>query len=220
MNPTSTPGHGTGRRPYQSPVRQQQAEQTRRRILDTARELFRTTGYAGTTIEAIASGCGVAVPTVYAAFGSKRLLLAELVRRLKDEVDVPARARALMDNDDPRQQLRDAARLSREFAEAAWDVVEVLRASSKSDAELSGLYDEVEGARLRDQRAIVDALRRGGRLTPGLSTSAATDLFWAISATDLYRLLVVERGWSARRYERWLADTLAGTLLAPRESGP
>jgi TetR/AcrR family transcriptional regulator, regulator of cefoperazone and chloramphenicol sensitivity len=65
------------RRPYHSPTRQRQAEDTRRRILDAARALFREAGYAGTTLDAIAAAAGVSPKTV-SAFGSKRGLLAAL----------------------------------------------------------------------------------------------------------------------------------------------
>src|SRR6202045_3629252 len=50
-----------------------------RRILDAARRLFVKRAYVATTIEAIAGEAGVAVPTVYLAFGTKRALLAELL---------------------------------------------------------------------------------------------------------------------------------------------
>jgi hypothetical protein len=42
------------KRSYHSRVRQRQAEETRRRILTAARELFESRGYAATTLEAIA----------------------------------------------------------------------------------------------------------------------------------------------------------------------
>src|SRR4051794_40300171 len=40
-------------RPYHSPIRQQQADETRRRILDAARRLLLERGYDGTTIESV-----------------------------------------------------------------------------------------------------------------------------------------------------------------------
>src|SRR5260370_31418360 len=58
--------------------RQRQALATRALILDTARQLFRDRGYAGTTIEAIAAGAGVAVNTIYASFGTKRSILTAI----------------------------------------------------------------------------------------------------------------------------------------------
>src|SRR5215469_12440051 len=69
----------TSRRPYHSPTRRRQAEQTRARILAAARDLFRSAGYATTTIDAIASLAQVSAKTVEAAFGSKRGVLAALV---------------------------------------------------------------------------------------------------------------------------------------------
>ena len=59
--------------------RRPKAQATRRRIRDAARRLFVERGYVATTIEAIAGEAGVAVPTVYLAFGTKRALLAELL---------------------------------------------------------------------------------------------------------------------------------------------
>src|SRR5918911_2787030 len=67
------------RRPYHSPQRQRQAQTTRRQIVDAAGRLFSRHGYFGTTMEAIAREAGVADPTVYAAFGSKRAILSALI---------------------------------------------------------------------------------------------------------------------------------------------
>ena len=57
------------------------AASTRLRSAEVARGLFAKRGYAETTIEAIANGAGVAVPTVYAAFQSKRGVLGALLKR-------------------------------------------------------------------------------------------------------------------------------------------
>src|SRR6266540_1221836 len=68
--PPPPPTAGSTRTP-----RRPKAQATRRRILDAARGLFVERGYVATTIEAIAAEAGVAVPTVYLAFGTKRGLL-------------------------------------------------------------------------------------------------------------------------------------------------
>jgi hypothetical protein len=36
---------------------------------------------------------------------------------------------------------------------------------------------------------------------------------------DLFRLLVTDRGWTQKRYERWLAKTLIDQLLPPSATG-
>src|SRR5260370_324577 len=70
---------GEEKRPYHSRVRQRQAEETRRRILEVARSLFESQGYAATTLEAIAELAEVSPKTIAAVFGSKRALLAEVI---------------------------------------------------------------------------------------------------------------------------------------------
>src|SRR5690349_16921128 len=63
-------------RKYDSTRRQAQARQTRLQIAEAARTLFFERGYAGTSIEAIAEGAGVAPETIYATFKNKRNILS------------------------------------------------------------------------------------------------------------------------------------------------
>ena len=49
----------------------------------------------------------------------------------------------------------------------------------------------------------------------GLGPDKAADLFWALSSPHLYRMLVVECGWSPSDYRDWLAARLRDELLAP-----
>ena len=56
-------------------------------------------------------------------------------------------------------------------------------------------------------KAVV-AQRRGG---PALDE--ALDITLALTLPEVYRTLVVERGWSPSRYETWLAESLAAQLL-------
>src|SRR5579872_2562738 len=77
------------KRTYYSHVRQRQAKETRRRILQAARSQFESCGYAATTIDAIAEIADVSPKTIAAAFGSKRALLAEVIN--PEDFSPPAR---------------------------------------------------------------------------------------------------------------------------------
>lgn len=66
-----------GPRTYRSELRADQAEETRRRILDALVEVM-VGGIATVTIPAVARQAGVSVPTVYRHFRSKRDLFAAL----------------------------------------------------------------------------------------------------------------------------------------------
>ncbi|MBP3044769.1 TetR family transcriptional regulator [Arthrobacter jiangjiafuii] len=61
------------------------SEQTRRLLLETALELFRSQGYAKTTMRSIAEAAEVSVGNAYYYFRSKDELVAELYRFLQDE---------------------------------------------------------------------------------------------------------------------------------------
>jgi AcrR family transcriptional regulator len=62
-------------RTYSSTLRADQARQTRRRIVDAAAELFAEYGYAGTTIDAVATAAGVSRKTVFDSVGGKAQLM-------------------------------------------------------------------------------------------------------------------------------------------------
>jgi hypothetical protein len=43
----------------------------------------------------------------------------------------------------------------------------------------------------------------------------AADLIHALMSPEMYRLLVLDRGWKPDRYTRWLTTTVVGQLLPP-----
>ena len=59
------------------------------------------------------------------------------------------------------------------------------------------------------------SLRRAKRLHQELSYRTARDILWTLMGSDVYRMLVRERGWSSQKYQDWLADTLVRSLLSP-----
>ena len=66
------------KRQYNTTRRQEQARETRLRIIRAAHEHFVAQGYGRTTIAEIAASAGVSVETVYAAFRNKPTLLRQV----------------------------------------------------------------------------------------------------------------------------------------------
>ncbi len=52
-------------------------------------------------------------------------------------------------------------------------------------------------------------------LIRGLSIAKAHDILWAFTGRDMYRMLVMEQGWTSDEYESWLAQLLIKMLLEP-----
>jgi AcrR family transcriptional regulator len=209
----------TGGRVYRSPVRQRQATETRRRIVEATRQLLETEGYAGMTIEAVARQAEVSVQTVYAVFGSKTGILAELLNEATFGADYEDTVQRTLEERDPETRLRGAARIARKIHDAHRTGFDLLRGAGVVAPELARLEQERERMRYERQEQMITFLRDAKRLRAELSYRTARDIFWALTGSDLYRMLVRERGWSSQKYQDWLADTLVRSLLSPLESG-
>lgn len=208
-------------RKYESPRRDEQARETRRRLLDAAYRLFLEQGYSAATIPAIAEEAGVAVPTVYWVFGSKRALLMELVSHtfVGDDGRIPLAQQpwwqAILVEADPATMLERAADLSLRVLERTAGVFEVLRGAATADPEIATYVRETSDRRRQDMQSLAHALLTTGGLRPELTEEEAADLLWTMSAPDWYRMLVVERGWSPEQFKAWLLGSLTSFLLAP-----
>ena len=212
---------GKRRRTYQSPTRAARAQATRRAILDSARRLFADRGYAATTMPAIAVEAGVAVQTVYAVFGRKRNILFALLDQMPLDADLSGfQARLATASGDPRSQLREAVAFSARMYGGTSDVTELARTIGGSDQDLADLWREGEQRRYDAESGLVADWHARGLLRPELSASEATDILWALSGPDTFRLLVRERAWTTDQYRDWLAAALERELLADQAHRP
>jgi len=204
------------KRPYHSRARQRQAEETRRCILEAARELFESCGYAVTTLEAIAEQALVSPKTIAAVFGSKRALLAEVINPEAFSTHVRQLIEELRALEDPSRQLSLVAQITRQAYEPLVTSLELLRTARAVAPELADVTRQIEARRRQNQARLIASLREQEALRPGLSLEEATDVLWALTSYDLYRMLVVEQRWEPERYETWLAQLLVQHLLASR----
>ncbi len=207
------------RRRYHSPARRRQAEQTSLRIIAAARDLFRTEGYAATTMESIASSAGVSVKTVEGVFGSKRGLLAAVVDPLASggpPRDLVEKVRAAPD---PQYRLRLVAALTRSAYEASGPEFELMRGAATIAPEIDAVVQLVESRRRANQARLITYLQDQLVLRQDLEPDEAVDIVWALTSYDMYRALVGERKWPPGRYQDWLASTLAESLLEAGAEG-
>jgi AcrR family transcriptional regulator len=209
-------------RPYSSPLRREQAAETRRKILHSAQELFERDGYAATSMAAIATAAGVSLKTVYLAFETKSGLLRALwhllLRGEHDSIPVGEQSwyRAVLDEPDPERQLRLNARNSLIVKTRAGAMLEVIHSAASADSEIGALWARIQTEFHDNQRAIVQSIADKRALAAGLDVAAAADILWALNHPTLYALLASERGWLPARYERWLGDVLCSQLLTRR----
>ncbi len=190
-------------------------------VVDAARTLFLERGYGATTIEAISALSDVPPATVYRLFSSKHGILKALldVSIVGDDETVPMpdrpQVRSLLGDPDPKQQLAGFAEVAAEVNGRTAPIYRILVSAAASDTDAAALLDELTRQRQEGQGHIARSLARAGALLPKLRERDAADLIHALMSPEVYRLLVIDRGWSAERYERWLTAILSDQLLPP-----
>lgn len=176
-------------------LRQRQAGDTRRRIVEATRQLLQREGYAGMTIEAIAQRAGVSVPSVYAIFKSKTGILIALLDQATFGPDYEEAVRQASSASDPETRLRLAGGVARQIRGAQSATFDLLRGAGVVAPELANLQQQRERLRYQKEEGMITFLRDSGKLRPGLSHKTALDIFWMLTGGDVYRMLVRERGW-------------------------
>ncbi len=206
-------------RSYDSSSRRARSEQTRQRIIDTARTVMLEYGYRATTIAEISGRAGVHVDTVYRLVGRKPVLLRELIEQAISGTDhpIPAKDRgyvaAIRAEPDPRRKLQTYAAASCAIHPRLAPLLAALRDASTTEPEAEQVWQQINERRATNMVELAEDLQRAGGLRPGLSVTEAADVIWATNSAELYLLLVNERGWSMDHYERWLGDTWIRLLL-------
>lgn len=201
------------KRVYHSETRELQAAQTRARILEAAKQLFQNKGFALVTIHDLAKAAEVSMPTVYAIFKSKRGVLQSLI----DDALPPERFAALvndsMQEKSPQKRLCMTAKLARQIYDAEQELMDMLRDASVVAPEFKELEYEREQRRYERQGEYVKEMVKGGYLSEGVTLQKARDILWSLTGRDIYRMFVIERGWTSDEYESWLSQTLRTALL-------
>lgn len=201
------------------PARGPRGRETRSRIIAAATRLFVRDGYLATTVGAIAAEAGVAVQSLYLAFGSKLGILAAVldVAIVGDEEPVELLEREWMQRvaaapDGPAAIAVFVAQL-RDVLGRTYPVYAVLQAAAASEA--GELLEENKRQRLAGVRAVATALSAKPGFAAGLAVERAGDLLYALASEEQYGLLVVERGWAPEAWEAWLRDLLAAICFPP-----
>ncbi|MGQ5608256.1 TetR/AcrR family transcriptional regulator [Streptomyces sp. EKS3.2] len=202
-------------RSYRSARREQSAAQTRQDILETARDLFITHGYAQVTMGQIARAAGVATKTLYASVGTKTELLHALLA-----VDVA---------DSKTTGLHDEVLRSRDLASAMTCLahgirgnterfaasIDLLHSSMASDDKARQVWEYVVAQYRQALRDIAQDLVALGVVAPRLDMDGAADRLWFCFGLSAWRSLVVDCGWSYDDAESLLARQAVSMLEDP-----
>jgi TetR/AcrR family transcriptional regulator, regulator of autoinduction and epiphytic fitness len=121
---------------------------------------------------------------------------------------------------DPRRQLRERLAFTVRFYAAGADLIHIARTVSGVEPDLREMWNEGQGRRHKAATALVQEWETAGVLAPGLTAQDASDLLWALSGPDVFRLIITDRHWSKRRFMERVAGMLDGVLFEPPPPPP
>jgi AcrR family transcriptional regulator len=189
--------------------------QTRRRVLEAARELFIDHGYAGTTVTAVADRAGVSPETIYLSLGGKRGLLEGVMEitgphesAAEDEAwwqmvaELPAAA----------ERLDRMVEYSCRILARTWPIHAIIRGAADKEAFAKELSQQLLDERLFLQTQRVRSFLSTD-LKAGLSVEAAGERYCALASPELFHLVTRQLGWTPEQHRSWLADLLRVELL-------
>ena len=199
--------------------RQEQAAATRQRILDSAYALFCELGFRATTMALIAEQAGVAVQTVYFTFRTKDALLQEV-----HDQTVLGRGTPVVPMEQPWYR---AAAAESDPVRATHLLVEGIGTILARVAPMLPVFQAVAADPAGEVYRNAEALRRPamyevagelllpkGDLRPGVDVGYAGDLLVVLLGPEIYRMYVLELGWSPGRWADWTAQVLLRELFA------
>jgi AcrR family transcriptional regulator len=198
-------------RRYESPLRAEQAEQTRRRIVDVGGRLLADRGWTGVSMRDVAREAKVSVETIYAQVGTK----ADLLKTAMDWA-IAGDAEPVAVADRPEFHRVGVGPVLQRLAAAG----ALMAGINSREALLSRAL--AHGA-LTDP--VLDEMLRSGWQTRHQTTRAGLAAFlereptprevdetYVLLGPETYLALVEERGWTNEQYAAWVADALARLL--------
>ena len=211
--------HSVKTRPYRSLLRTEQAAATRSSVLTAARELFTTTGYAGTTVADIARLAGVSVATVYTSVGRKPELLLAVHDMALGGGDEPVAAEgrdyvaAIRAAHGAREKLEVYAVALSERLPSVVPLAESLQVAAERDPACRAVQEGLDARRATNMVRMAVELRATGEVRPDLTDEEVAHLLWATNSAAFYRL-ATSGGRGPGDYAAMVLDLWTRTLLA------
>ena len=203
--------------PYVSPLREAQAAETRRRILESAASVFSASGYTGTSLAQIAREAGVSVETVKQHGPKAALLLAAFGFAFGGtEEDAPLHQRpsldgirALSDEEFLPGWLRFVAGANARVARLWPRLLE----AALVDAEAGERLRALQRNRALDMDSVIALLRERGMCRSARGDEELAAALSFLISPESYDQLVLGSGWSDDAYVAWLVDAVERMIL-------
>jgi len=208
------------RRTYRSELRQRQAAETRRRVIEAAVEVFGEYGYQAATFAQIAKRAGVSVETVQKHGPKSALMWAAVevasfgVEGRNVDIFTTDIGKPLLEASDPDQFATLAGEAALALHEPAAGVWTAVTGAAHGDRELRRHLAE-RLAEIRGQAEnILRLLAERGWLRTDVPFDDLVETFCVITSIESYVRFVLVDGKSREAYKAFISRVLRDTILA------
>jgi AcrR family transcriptional regulator len=164
----------------------------------------------------IAGAARVSRQAVYLHFADRAALMLALVRHVDEKRNLEKELRKIREAPNAWAGIRAMVSLQARLNPGLWAIARAMDAVRRTDeAAERGWQDRLQH-RLEGCRQMIARLHKEGKLRRGLDPAVAADLLWSITSLRMWEDLVLERGWSRRRYERHITSLLLAALTNRR----
>lgn len=194
--------------------RNARSRRTRQALLAAARSLLEEYGFEALTMAAVAERAGVSRRAIYLHFASRTELVTALFGYVNETEDLVGSLRPVLEAVDAGTALDEfAEHLARYHAPLIPHGRAIARVRGR-DPDAARLWAFVMADWRSLCRSLVARLESEGRLASGWTLSTATDMLWALMSFDVIEGLLVECGWSRRRYVERMSALLRATFVS------
>jgi AcrR family transcriptional regulator len=181
-------------RKYEQQIRAENAEETRRRILDAVAERLREAPTEPLSLDQVAKRARVARSTIYLIFGSRAGLFDAFAEDLLARTGVGDLTEAVA-QEDARRNLRDGLAAACRMYARDLPVYRVLFSMNHLDpASVGGAVERMETKRAGGMRYLAQRLAEDSVLRNDVTVNQAVDVLWVLCSFETFDALYSSRG--------------------------
>lgn len=203
-------------RPIEEPLNAR-SRRTKEALLAATRSLIEEAGFEALTMAAVAERAGVSRRAVYLHYSSRADLLSALLLHLGEAEELGVSLQRVWDAPDAAAAVDEWAR---HLARAHPRIMAVARAVEqvrRTDPDAAALRENIMQRWRLGCRRLANWLADEGRLAEPWTVDSAADMLWALMSWDVLEGLLVDRGWSRKRYAEAMAMVLRSTFVCEHE---
>lgn len=191
------------------------SRRTRTALLAAARAVLEERGFPHLTMAAVAERAGVTRRAVYLHVGSRSELVGALFDYVAETEGLQASLLRVWSAPNGAAALDAWAYHEATYHARILGVARALEHVGRTDPDAAIWRQRIAQHQLVDCRLLAERLAHEHRLAPGWTVDSATDMLWALTATEPLERLLVDRGWLPQQYAERFAQLLRATFVTP-----